>query len=277
MKEVDYLDGSFFSMSSGAVKFPSSVQEVADQNQLGESIKEYSPRLTMLFAVAMCGGLVFLFLVFLLMMIIINNIKENIKIPLIVFIVVLLMLVGALLLFQWRRVLIAKRRWVYLYHEGFVLSDEGVLMVFPWEQIEEIRTYSERRGIFLQAIQGIITHSKEGKITLFSPGTGDLEELLRVSIQAIAHKRIPQILQAIAAGETVSFGRISVNKEGIGGQREWVLWQDVERVSSNFIYKKGKKLPVLTFPTWPIPYQALLIPIIKHMSSGSPEDDLVDL
>jgi hypothetical protein len=206
---------------------PQPVQQTADAHQLGTFLKVYKASLlrTILGATVFLGAAV----LFLAGGIFATDATTRVKIILLVLGVLFL----GMAMYLAFTVAQAVNQQVYLFQQGIVIEKGGRLEPFPWNQTAEvwqsvIRRY--RYGIYVGTTSVYTVRRLDGYQIKLGNLTKGIAELGPGVVQGITRALVPRAWYAIQCGQTLSFAPFSVNQQGIGNGREWLLWPQVQAV-----------------------------------------------
>jgi hypothetical protein len=169
------------------------------------------------------------------------------------------------------------RSWsVSVYSEGFTFAHGGKLDVFRWDQIESIqqstvyRTYRFFLVIaFTLSLHKYRVRSQDGRQILLKNRISDMDGLMKTISGAQKNIIWPQIIAAYNAGNTLPFGRLSVNQQGLSNGQELIAWEQVKEVQLNektgvySIKKEGKTLNWFSARSFDIPNLAVLQDLVN--------------
>ncbi len=123
-----------------------------------------------------------------------------------------------------------------IYTRGLVRVEGGRFLVFLWDDILELYQ------IIVDVYQyGLIHTAREYGFTLFRCDGEPLKIVEGVNIRdigplsdilqgKIAEHRLPQVKRQFKAGETLVFGPLRLNRQGISNEDETIPWREVEAI-----------------------------------------------
>ncbi len=169
------------------------------------------------------------------------------------------------------------RSWsVSVYSEGFAFAHGSKLDVFRWDQIESIQQSTVHRTYrlfiviaFTLSFHKYRVRSQDGRQILLKNRISDMDGLMKTISEAQKNIIWPQIVSAYNAGNTLSFGRLGVNQQGLSNGQELVAWEQVKEVQLNektgiySIKKEGKMLNWFSAKSFDIPNLAVLQDLVK--------------
>jgi hypothetical protein len=144
----------------------------------------------------------------------------------------------------------AARR-IYLFDRGFVeLDGRGQFTAYRWDLISGVLQLIEQNsanGVPMPVRYDYTVTRRDGQETHITKFYEDIERLGRHICDQVAQAHLPAMEAAIARGETVHFGPMSLGQQGIGIGRKLVPWTEAEgvRVSQGYVSIKraGKWWP----------------------------------
>ncbi len=155
--------------------------------------------------------------------------------------------VGLIVLYRWKKY---KGSFLTIYANGFIYYLSGNAFTYFWKDVDYIfqRTDSIR-------VEGVMTPEKtyvfmkmvNGKKFKFTQNIYlKIDELASNLQSGIVSERLVKVAKQIEKGETISFGVLQVNKEGISRSFRSIKWSDVDSIDQSarrvFINKKGSSL-----------------------------------
>lgn len=153
------------------------------------------------------------------------------------------------------------RSWrVYVYSEGFAYTRGGKLDAFRWENIESALYSVTRRymnGIYMGTQHKYTVLGTDGRKVVLNDRITSIERLGEIISEMVTRVKLPEALASIQAGNTLSFGPLSVSLQGVSNGKETLSWEQVTafQVSSGIITvrKGGKWLSWSAVPVAKIP------------------------
>lgn len=143
---------------------------------------------------------------------------------------------------------------VGVYQDGLVYTRSGKTDVVRWDEIEEARmqilSIGTRGGRgSMDTVYAYEIGRESGPALKFRFNKNSIRNIDALSAtiqQEVTRRHLPRAMQSLAQGEAVQFGKLSVDRQGIGNGKEMISWDDVEDVKVNNgtinIRKKGKWL-----------------------------------
>lgn len=210
--------------------------QMAATYQLGMPTAEYGPR----FSTRKIIGIVTL-LVLIVGSVILGIISSQLAAFLIIAgcaFALLLIVLGDTLLFLNKRVYVCPGGLLYLHGKK---TD-----AIRWDQVEAVWQRVTRRTSY--GIQVAITHlytlrRNDGATFKFDDHLGNVAALGNTIVSETARLLWPRCIAAYQAGQTVAFGQISLNQQGVSKGKELLPWQEVREINVNrgfiVIWKAG--------------------------------------
>ncbi|MBX5459185.1 MAG: hypothetical protein IRZ31_20015 [Thermogemmatispora sp.] len=172
-----------------------------------------------------------------------NNLLERLY----EYFIIWLFIAGALLILAFPLFLLAlllnlaRRSWgIYVYDRGFVYKRGRRLTACRWDQITalwlEVRQKTQMVNIgaagdtfvdYTVNNQLYTLELQEGKKLVFDLAMVRRQELISLLDEQIKSRLLPQAIAAFEAGETVHFGEVSVNREGLSYKDSTLLWSEM--------------------------------------------------
>lgn len=135
---------------------------------------------------------------------------------------------------------------VYLYEGGVVgANNGGIIGVYRWDTAE-----AYQYATFASTYAQYYGRKSAPSVTLTAPGSRPLKvtntfvgiDLFAQTVQQqITHAQLPGAMAALEAGETLRFGPLALNREGIDTKREglivWSRIRKIEPVSLNILVR----------------------------------------
>lgn len=138
---------------------------------------------------------------------------------------------------------------IYLFQQGLVIENKGQVQPFPWNQAAEVWQSITRRytnGVYTGTTYMYTLRRVDGYKIKLDNTTKGIAELGQAVTRGITRELVPRALNSIRAGQTLTFGRFSVNQQGIGNGKEFIPWPQVQAVNVNrgqvTVKKAGKFL-----------------------------------
>jgi len=147
------------------------------------------------------------------------------------------------------RIVQAAGQQIYLFQQGIVIEHKGQVQAFPWNQATEVwqsitRHYTN--GVYTGTTYQYTLQRGDGYKIKLDNTTKGIAELGQAVTRGITQELVPRAMNSIRAGQTLTFGRFSVNQQGIGNGKEFIPWPQVQAVNVNrgqvTVKKAGKFL-----------------------------------
>ena len=163
---------------------------------------------------------------------------------------------------------------VYVYEHGFIFKKGSqAAQPFRWDQIEAAWysvTRHYRNGIYTGTTHRYRVRRNDGyEITLNDRFTkvGELGDLVH---NRITNVKMPQVLAAYNAGQTITFGPLGVSQQGIwNGKGDVLPWSEIKDISLQSGYvavsKAGKWLRWSSQPVSAVPNVFLFLALIRRI------------
>lgn len=163
---------------------------------------------------------------------------------------------------------------VYVYENGFVFKKGSqAAQPFRWDQIEAAWYSVTRRyynGIYTGTTHKYRVRRSDGYEISLNDRFAKVGELGDLVHSKVAAAKMPQVLAAYNAGQTITFGPLSVNTQGIWNGKGSVLpWAEVKDISLQRGYvavsKAGKWLRWSSQPVSAVPNIFLFLALVRSV------------
>ena len=164
---------------------------------------------------------------------------------------------------------------VYVFTEGLVWIRGNKSAVIRWDHIKTIWQKVNKRylsSFYIGTAHAYTVQRDDGKKFKFNDGLSNVEALGTILTREITSRLLPKVIDAYNAGETVSFGKLSVTIHGISNGEDIILWNQVKNIQVNkgalAINKDGQwinwtTIKVSRIPNFPV-FMALVDYIMKN-------------
>jgi len=122
---------------------------------------------------------------------------------------------------------------VYLCEQGFIYSQANVSpQPFRWDQIQVWRSVTKhyRNGSYVGTVSVYKIQRQDGYRIGLDNDLQQIQSLGETICEQVARWRMPQALQAYHMGQTVQFGTLSLNQQGIYNGSDMLPWSQVEAI-----------------------------------------------
>jgi hypothetical protein len=163
----------------------------------------------------------------------------------------LVLLGGVFALWQYRRDSSIN---VGVYRDGLVYIHGDKTDVVRWDDIDSVKmavvnvTRSGRQHVY-DTVYHYTINPRTGAEVRFSFNKNsipNIDQLSNTIQHEVTHRQLPKAAETFNRGETLQFGKLNVDRRGIGNSKETIPWSDVEDLKLNngviTIRKKGKWL-----------------------------------
>ncbi|MBV9615825.1 MAG: hypothetical protein JO031_10260 [Ktedonobacteraceae bacterium] len=224
-------------------------EQLAAAYQLGTPQQEYRVRYTRMILVC---GIISLLLWFGFAFLAYNmytsprNINDSNNVPIVIGVGVMFLLIGLYCLLY----PVLYRSWhVYVYSEGFAFTKGSKVDAFRWDQIDCMWQAITRRymnGIYMGTLYKYTVRGMNGRQVVLNNRIADVGSLGAIISDMVTRVKLPQVLAAFRAGQTITFGRLSVSLQGVSNGKELVPWSQIKEIGVSRGYvtvrKEGKWL-----------------------------------
>jgi hypothetical protein len=118
---------------------------------------------------------------------------------------------------------------IEVHERGLAVHVEGTATCTPWEDVASLTSTVLGRGLGEVPARLCILQRPEGPLVL-TGGFERVEELIETIQARIAEREIPRALEALRAGETRSFGKLTLSRAGVGAHAEVLAWRSFDHV-----------------------------------------------
>ena len=148
---------------------------------------------------------------------------------------------------------------VYVCPGGLLYLHSGKTEAIRWDQVESfwqkvVRTSSY--GIQTGTTHRYTLRRSDRAMFKFNDNIGNVEALGNTIAGETARTLWPRYIAAYQAGQTLAFGKISLNQQGVNNGKEWLAWYQVREIQINRGYlsikkegdKQGRAIPAAEIP-----------------------------
>lgn len=162
---------------------------------------------------------------------------------------------------------------VLVFPEGLVRFHRGQAQAFCWEEINLVWQKKSSDAHWVgRAWQGALTltvQTVDGRRMSFDDSLPRLAELDQIIRRETLPYIWPQTRAPFDAGQTLTFGKLALNRQGLSYGKETFRWSDLQKVKIDgaqlFIYKKGKWMHSRNITVSEIPNFHVLLSLIEQM------------
>lgn len=162
---------------------------------------------------------------------------------------------------------------VYIYERGFIYTRGKAPQVFRWDQVEAIWfqiTRHYRNGIYTGTTYMYRVRRNDGQEVVLNNRFTKIAQLGELVNERICQTKLPQVIAALNAGQTVTFGPLSLSQAGLQNAKGALLpWQEITGVDVQSGYiaisKAGKWLKWSNQPVANIPNALLFINLARSV------------
>lgn len=259
-----------------AYNLPPDIYQAAAAAQLGDQPRaEYRARAT---RKRLIGGIIFLILGFVFVasgaLALVGQAADSSSTGsfLILALIGVLLLAGGLYYLLYG--VIYKNWAVYVYDRGFAhKKGSEAAQPFRWDQIEAVWYYvirHYRNGIYTGTTHNYRVRRVDGYEIVLNDRFANVATLGDTVSNQVTGAKMPQVIAAYNAGQTITFGPLSLNRQGIQNANGNLLpWPEIKDVSLQNGYvavsKAGKWLRWSTQPVRNIPNVFLFIALVRFI------------
>jgi hypothetical protein len=141
------------------------------------------------------------------------------------------------------------RRTVDVFANGLVVTNGAKRDILRWDQAASITQYILRRytnGIYSGTTHRYTLRMADGRSILFSDGIRKLEDLGRLIQAGVSNELLPRALAAVQMGQTIAFGKFSLNRDAIMRGQATLPWSEVSSIDLQrgfiSVRKRGQRI-----------------------------------
>ncbi|MCC7449043.1 MAG: hypothetical protein IT324_16615 [Anaerolineae bacterium] len=216
------------------------VQFISDSDMLGALVAEYKPRstrgtlnLVIGFILCVAGGFAILYSVS-------GRVPSDDRVP-IILLGAFLALIGWAMIESWIR---ARGLSAQVFTDGFIRIRFNQREVCRWDDVVAVWQYVVKRyynGVYTGTTHTYTIQKRDGKTLKFDDTLGNVEQLGNTLQEEVARRLLPLAIAAYNRGETVPFGKLSLNTNGLSWGDKTLPWSEVQGVQINKGYLTVKK------------------------------------
>lgn len=161
---------------------------------------------------------------------------------------------------------------VYVCSDGFAFVRGGRVDAFRWDQIEAMWQAITRRysyGVYVGATHKYTVRRKDGVQVVFNDRFAQVEDLGNALSRAITDVVFPQVLAAYNAGQTITFGSLSIGLQGVSNGRETLPWNQIKEIGVNrgviSVRREGKWLSWSTIYASRVPNLFVFLALVNYV------------
>ena len=163
---------------------------------------------------------------------------------------------------------------VYICSDGFAFRRGKRIDAFRWDQVESIRQAVTRRyyyGIYTGTTHRYTIRRKDGVQIALRDQFADVEQIGNTLSNAITQALFPQVLAAYNAGQTITFGSLSVSLQGVSNNngQTWLPWNQIKEIKINrgviSVRQEGKWLNWSTAYASRIPNISVFLALVNYV------------
>ncbi|HLI70608.1 MAG TPA: DUF6585 family protein [Ktedonobacteraceae bacterium] len=240
-------------------RVPGEIYQQAAMNGLGDLVAAYKPRYTNPFFII--GLALVILVVDIIAVVVIYEIGFIVYYLVAVPIIAIIWAIGTLSYCNLR---------VYIFTNGFIRARGVKGDVVRWDQVQAIweRVRQSRSGgTFIYNVQ-----RNDGRVfVLGSPLQNSRDMGLRM-MREITRLHLPAAQAAYNAGQTLSFGKVNVNAQGLNNGKELVPWDQIGRLTTKqgklCIEKNGRQIVWSSVKSSEVPNLSVLIALVNYVVQG---------
>lgn len=165
------------------------------------------------------------------------------------------------------------RSWrVYVCADGFAFIRGNKTDAFRWDQIESMWQMIVKRytnGIYTGTYHKYTVRRKDGVQVVFNDRFANVEDLGNAISRAITNLLFPQVVAAYNAGQTITFGDLSISLQGVSNGRELLPWSQIKEMGVKqgvvTVRKEGKWLSWSTIRASQVPNIFVFMALVNYV------------
>ena len=142
------------------------------------------------------------------------------------------------------------RSWhVYVYTEGFAFARGGKIDAFRWDQVDCMWQRITKRymnGIYMGTQYKYTIRGMNKRQIVLNDRITNIGGLGAIISDMVTRVKLPAVIAAFKDGQTITFGKLSVNMQGVSNSKELVSWDQIKEIAVNAgvvtVRKEGKWL-----------------------------------
>lgn len=166
-------------------------------------------------------------------------------------------------------------RRVYLCSNGFAYTHGGKTDIYPWQHIDAMWQQVTRRyynGIYTGTTHKYTIRRSDGAQLILNDIFPDVELIGNRIAQEITRCLLPRAITSYNAGQTITFGKLSVNMQGVSNGREMLPWNQIKGINVNrgivSVKKEGKILNWSTVQVAHVPNIFVFMALVNYILKG---------
>jgi hypothetical protein len=123
-----------------------------------------------------------------------------------------------------------------VFEEGLAYTQNNVTELVRWDDVTAFWydvTHVQQSGRTASTSHVYTVERNDGKKLIFKDTLGNIVKLGETIRDETTRRLLPRAVQALQAGETISFGKIAISKEGISQGKDTVPWDQIENIRLN--------------------------------------------
>jgi len=170
----------------------------------------------------------------------------------------------------------AAARHVYVFEQGMIETDTNGATDYRWDQIEWVTqaiTIHRTNGIKTGTTYLYTVRRVDGKTTKITHFYDRIAQLGNTIADRVTDVQLPRAIDALRAGQTVTFGDLSLNMTGMASAGKGALpWTEIQKVTVNqgvvSVAKQGKWLSWSAKQARDIPNLFVFLALATRLAGG---------
>jgi hypothetical protein len=160
---------------------------------------------------------------------------------------------------------------IYTFTQGLIETRGSVQDISRWEHIETVwvkvvKSYSKTSYTYT-------VRRTDGKTFKFTSYLQNVVQLGGIIQQELVRAQMPRVTQAYNAGNTISFGPVNVNMQGLNNGKELIPWDQINSIVVRNgvlnVEKDGRFLRWSSIKAQNVPNIALLQELVSYIARGA--------
>jgi len=168
------------------------------------------------------------------------------------------------------------RSWrAYVCSDGLLSVRGNKIEPFRWDQIEAMwRSVTKHytNGIYTGTTHVYTVRSSDGRQVVFNDRFANVEQLGDTISREVTNRLLPQVIRAYHAGNTITFGPLSISQQGVSNGKELLQWSQIKEMGVNrgvvTVKKEGKWLNWSSVMAAKVPNIFVFMALVNYVLKG---------
>jgi hypothetical protein len=166
---------------------------------------------------------------------------------------------------------------VYLFEQGLIQADRAGAVDIRWDQVESVLqaiTHRYQYGVKVASTYIYTIRRIDGYTTRITHFYQDIAELGNAIAERVTAVALPRAVDAVRAGQTVTFGDLSLNLSGIAAAGKGAVpWSEIQKVNvyngQVSVSRQGKWLSWSSQQAKDIPNLFVFLALANRLAAGA--------